>query len=288
MKAIIIAGGDGTRLYPMNCITNKHLLPICDRPVIFYSMGLLMESGIIKFIIVIKRADYQIYLNLLGKGENLGIQITYVFQDEALGIADALYRCKDYIHNRFIVMLGDNFFNAGDVVEVLRKQIVSNLISEEMFMFSVPCSNSVVATSAEFTEDGKVTKLLFKEKNKSNTICPGMYIYGRNVFDRIEKLAPSKRNELEIIDLNRMYLADDKLKIIPLSEDTIWLDLGSMEDRILAENYVYLIEKSQGKKIACLEEIAIKNKWVTVNSINQIFESDKSSSYINYIKKIEK
>lgn len=285
MKGIIIAGGNGTRLFPMNDICNKHLLPVCDKPVIYYPLALLMEAQINEIVIVIKSNDYEKYFQLLGDGQRLGIIIHYVFQDKPLGIADALYRCKKHIDDRFVVILGDNFFHSGNVAEMLYKQRYNYNISGEMVIFSVPCADSTVATSAVFSEDGKVTKLLFKEKQNTRSVCPGLYIYDKQVFERIECLSPSKRNELEIIDLNRLYLREKKLNIIQLSSDTVWLDLGTFEDRILAENYVDLLEKIQGTKVACLEEIALNNKWISEESIIVLYKN-ATSSYIDYVKSL--
>ena len=291
MKGIVIAGGNGTRLYPLTKVINKHLLPIYDKPAIYYPLSVLMNANINEIIIVIKEQEYDSFYSVLGNGEDFGIDIMYVYQNEALGIADALLRCEDLVSGCFCVILGDNFFYGSEITRALREELDCYIDGMDT-MFCVPSADSSVATSVEFSENGNIINLHFKNDerkgSRESNVCPGIYIYDVKVFKYIKELNPSDRNEIEIIDLNRVYLLNERIKLRRLSSETVWLDLGSYNDRMLAENLVLQVQGITGRIIACLEEIGLEKGWIKKTDVKQKIKSVnvRDCIYLEYLKRI--
>lgn len=285
MQGVIIAGGTGSRLYPMTRIYNKHLLPVYDKPMIFYPISVLMLAGIRDIFLVIKNTEHNNYYKILGNGKEYGINIEYVYQNEARGVADALAQCEERIFGKFVVILGDNFFFGQSLSNILKEELEK--YTGGLTMFSVYGDNQKAATSAIFDEKGNVKELQFKSNEKqSKNICPGLYIYDEIVFKYIKELSPSQRGEIEIVDLNKIYLLRNRLRLKHLGRGIIWMDLGTNEARIKAENLIEQIQTTQGFFVACLEEIAYRNNWLKQEEISFKMSTMCECKYKQYLSMI--
>lgn len=282
MKGIILAAGKGTRLYPMTKPVCKPLLPVYDKPLIYYSIAVLMEAGIRDIMIIIPPDEEQTFRKLLGDGSAFGVQITYAVQYVARGIADAFLVAEDFVQGDCAcLILGDNIFYAKDLREKLM-QAASNPNGATVFGYYVddPRAFGVV----EFDEDGKAISLEEKPKHpKSNYIIPGLYFYDAEVLALAKTLQPSARGELEITDLNRLYLESGKLQVIPLESDFVWMDAGTADSLLESAQTIKQIQDDTGRYVACLEEIAYRRGYLSEAQVNQAGKTLQSTLYGQYL-----
>jgi glucose-1-phosphate thymidylyltransferase len=282
MKGIILAGGSGSRLYPITKGISKHLLPIYDKPMIYYPLSVLMLSGI-KEILVITNPEYiDLYKNLLSNGSKLGISLEYKTQEKPKGLADAFVVGEDFIgEDNVCLILGDNIFYGQGFVPRLNN---ASAIKEGAVVFGYYVTNPNEFGVVDFDENGNVKSLEEKPiKPKSNYVIPGLYYYDNSVIERAKKLNPSERGELEITDLNKEYLREDKLKVELLGRGFAWLDTGTYEGLANATDFVKTIQKRTGLYVACLEEIAYKNKWISKEELIILGKEYVKTEYGKYI-----
>lgn len=262
MKGIILAGGNGTRLYPITKGISKQLLPVYDKPMIYYPLSVLMLAGI-RDVLVISNPEYMgLYENLLGDGAQLGLSISYESQEEAKGLADAFLVGESFIGDDSVcLILGDNIFY-GQGFSPLLEQV--SALKEGAAIFGYYVHDPRAFGVVEFDEDRKVLSLEEKpESPKSNYAVPGLYFYGNDVVEKAKQLKPSMRGELEITDLNRLYMEEDRLRVQLLGRGFAWLDTGSFDGLSDASDFVKTMQKRTGLYIACLEEIAYKKGWIS-------------------------
>ncbi len=283
-KAIIMAGGNGTRLRPSTIAVNKHLIPIYDKPLIYYPLSLLMLIGIKNFLIIVNKKEKKDFQKLLGNGENLGIKINYCEQEKPTGIPEAFKLGKNFINNEnFALMLGDNIFYGQGLVEIITKT-KTNLKGARIF--SYPVRNPKDFGVVELKKN-KIIKLVEKpKKTKSNLAITGLYFFDKNVVEISKKLKPSKRNETEIIDVLKHYQKQKKLNLTQLGRGSAWLDTGTVNNNLSCSNFVQVVEERQNYKIACIEEIAFNKKWISKKKMNQIINKIGKCEYSAYLKKV--
>lgn len=282
MKGIILAAGKGTRLYPMTKPVCKPLLPVYDKPLIYYSIAVLMEADIRDIMIIIPPDEEETFRKLLGDGSAFGVHITYAVQHVARGIADAFLVAEDFVAgDSACLVLGDNIFYAKDLREKL-KQAATTQHGATVFGYYVedPRAFGVV----EFDEHGKAISLEEKPKHpKSNYIIPGLYFYDSDVLQLAKTLQPSARGELEITDLNRLYLESGNLQVIPLASDFVWMDAGTADSLLEAAQQIKQIQQDTGRYVACLEEIAYKHGYLSEKQVEQAGEKLNSTLYGQYL-----
>ena len=285
MKGIVLAGGSGTRLYPLTKVTSKQLLPIYDKPMIYYPLSVLMSAGIRDILIISTKEDTPRFEELLGDGHQFGISLEYAVQPSPDGLAQAFIIGEDFIKNDSCAMImGDNIFHGHGLVKRLKKA-VQRKSGATVFGYYVedPERFGVV----EFDENGKVISLEEKPENpKSNYAVTGLYFYDHHVVEYAKSLTPSARGELEITDLNKIYLEKGNLAVTLLGDGFTWLDTGTHESLVDATNFVKTIEEHQHRKIACLEEIAYGNQWISREQLEEAYEIYKKNQYGAYLKKI--
>jgi glucose-1-phosphate thymidylyltransferase len=287
-KGIILAGGKGTRMSPLTKAVNKQLLPIYDKPLIFYPLSILMLSKIKDILIIVNKGQLNQYKKLLPNGENLGIKITYIEQDKPRGLPDAFILGEKFIGSDNVsLILGDNFFYGQSLSSTLEK--CTNLKNgAKVLLYKV--NNPELFGVAKIDKKNQKIKIL-KEKPKkfiSDQAVTGLYFFDNNVIRYAKSLKPSKRKELEIIDLLNKYKIKKKLSAELLGRGGAWLDTGSIEDYYKTSAFVQAIENRQGLKIACLEEIALLNKWITKSQVMKQVKFYGNCEYSNYLKKIIK
>lgn len=285
MKGIILAGGSGTRLYPLTKVTSKQLLPVYDKPMIYYPLAVLMTAGIRDILIISTPTDTKRFEDLLGDGSEFGINLSYKIQQAPNGLAEAFILGKDFIGDDNVCMiLGDNIF-FGNGFEDKLKEAMAKKTGATVFGYYVddPERFGVVF----FDDKGKAISIEEKPQNpKSNYCVTGLYFYDNKVVNYASNLKPSNRGELEITDLNRIYLDNGELSVILLGKGFTWLDTGTQESLVDATNFVYTIETHEHRKIACLEEIAYKQGWIDKNKLLEIYEVYKKNEYGKYLKDI--
>ena len=285
MKGIILAGGSGTRLYPLTRVTSKQLLPIYDKPMIYYPLSVLMDAGIRDVLIISTPVDTPRFKELLGDGSSLGMNLEYAVQESPDGLAQAFIIGEEFIGNDKVAMiLGDNIFSGYGFKEIL-KQAVAKESGATVFGYYVddPERFGIV----EFDGSGKAISIEEKpEKPKSNYCVTGLYFYDNRVVEYAKNLKPSKRGELEITDLNRIYLENGELDVALLGKGFTWLDTGTQESLVDATNFVYTVESHEHRKIACLEEIAYKNGWISREKVWEAYELYKKNEYGKYLKDV--
>jgi len=283
MKGIILAAGRGTRLYPLTKIVNKQLLQIYDKPMIYYPLSTLMLLGI-KEIMIITSPEYIVpFKKLLNNGEHLGISITYGTQESPNGIADAFLIGENFIGNDNVTLiLGDNIFYGHGFLDPIRNKI--NSFKNGAVVFGYPVKDPERYGVVEFDENNNVKSLEEKPKSpKSNYAVPGLYIYDNNVIEKTKFLEPSNRGELEITDLNKVYLKENLLTVSLLGRGVAWLDTGTPESMIEASNFIAYIESRQGLKISCIEEVAYNMNYINFENLKEIVNNMPDSSYKNYL-----
>ena len=285
MKGIILAGGSGTRLYPLTKVTSKQLLPIYDKPMIYYPLSVLMNAGIRDILIISTPDDTPRFQSLLGDGHQFGIELSYAVQPSPDGLAQAFIIGADFIGDDSVAMvLGDNIFHGHGLTERLQKA-ASKKSGATVFGYYVddPERFGIV----EFDANGKAISLEEKpEKPKSNYCVTGLYFYDNRVVQYAKELKPSARGELEITDLNKIYLENGELDVTLLGQGFTWLDTGTHESLVEATNFVKTVEQHQHRKIACLEEIAYLNGWISKEQLMEIYEVYKKNQYGAYLKDV--
>ncbi len=288
MKGIILAGGSGTRLYPLTKVTSKQLLPVYDKPMIYYPMSVLMNAGIRDILIISTPQDTPRFKELLGDGHQFGVNLAYAVQRFPDGLAQAFIIGADFIGNDTVAMvLGDNIF-AGHGLKKRLKTAVENAESGKgATVFGYYVDDPERFGIVEFDKDGRVVSIEEKPVHpKSNYCVTGLYFYDNRVVEYAKSLTPSARDELEITDLNRIYLEDEMLNVELLGQGFTWLDTGTHESLVEATNFVKTIEQHQHRKIACLEEIAYLNGWISREAVMEVYEILKKNQYGQYLKDV--
>ena len=282
MKGIILAGGMGTRLYPITHVISKQLLPIYDKPMIYYPLSVHMLAGLKDILIISTPHDLPLYKHLLGNGSQLGISLSYAEQPRPEGLAQAFIIGKEFIGNDSVsLILGDNIFYGGGLSSIL-KQAVNNNDGATVFAYQVkdPERYGVVY----FDTDGIPVDIIEKpEKPKSRLAVTGLYYYDNRVLGMARSLKPSARGELEITDINRIYLQEKKLRVVSLGRGFAWLDTGTHATLMQASNFIEAIESRQGLKVACLEEIAYIMGYIDENQLERLAEPLMKSDYGAYL-----
>ncbi len=282
MKGIILAGGSGTRLYPLTMVTSKQLLPIYDKPMIYYPLSVLMNAGIRDILIISTPDDTPRFEALLGDGAQFGIQLSYAVQPSPDGLAQAFIIGADFIGDDSVAMiLGDNIFAGHGLTKRLLN--ASNK-KDGATVFGYYVDDPERFGIVEFNSDGKAVSIEEKPANpKSNYCVTGLYFYDNKVVEYAKNLKPSPRGELEITDLNRIYLEDGQLDVELLGQGFTWLDTGTHESLVDATDFVRTMETHQHRKIACLEEIAYLNRWITKDQLMKSIEPLKKNQYGQYL-----
>ena len=287
MKGIILAGGAGTRLHPITKVISKQLLPIYDKPMIYYPLSVLMLAGIREILIISTPTDLPLYEKLLGDGSQLGLYFQYKIQEKPRGLADAFIVGEDFIReDKVALILGDNVFYGQGFSPVLKE---AGSLNEGAVIFAYYVKNPKDFGVVEFDESGRVLSLEEKpQKPKSNYAIPGLYFYDEQVVDIAKSLEPSTRGELEITDLNRKYLERGNMKVKQLGRGFAWLDTGTYDGLLEAANFVGTIQKRQGLYIACIEEIAYKMGYINSERLLDIANTMKSTEYGDYLRRLVK
>ncbi len=285
MKGIILAGGSGTRLYPITKSISKQIVPVYDKPMIYYPMSVLMLAGIKEILIISTPQDIHLYENLFGKGDDLGIKLEYAIQPSPDGLAQAFIIGDKFIGNDAVCMvLGDNIFYGLDFSKQLTKAAE---LTEGATVFGYYVNDPERYGVAEFDEKGKVLSLEEKPaKPKSNWAVTGLYFYGNDVVEKAKSLNPSARGELEITDLNKLYLEENRLSVELLGRGMAWLDTGTHDSLLEASNFISTIQNRQGLQVACLEEIAYRKGYISREKLLQLAEPLKKNLYGQYLIKI--
>ena len=286
MKGIVLAGGQGTRLYPSTKVVSKQLLTVYDKPMIYYPLSILMISEIKDILIISTPQDTPLYKNLLGNGDNYGLNINYMIQEKPEGIAQAFMIAKDFIgSDNVCLILGDNIFYGNGLSKLLKKSIKNCKDHNKATVFGYYVNDPERYGVVSFDPNRKVTKIEEKPSSpKSNYAVTGLYIYPNSVIDIATRTKKSNRGEYEISDINNVYLGLKKLIVELLDKDFVWLDTGTHESMLEASNFIKAIENRQGSKIACLEEIAYKKNYISKIKLQKIIESIKKSEYGIYLR----
>ncbi len=281
MKGILLAGGSGSRLYPVTQAVSKQLVPVYDKPMIYYPLSTLMSAGVHEILIITTPGDRSAFERLLGDGEQFGVQLSFEEQAEPRGIAEALIIGRDFVgDDRVVLALGDNVFHGHGLRDFLR-EAANRIVGATIFGYRVidPTQYGVV----EFDEEGRATNLVEKPKSpRSPFAVPGLYFYDSSAIDIASKLVPSPRGELEITDVNLEYLRRGELHVIRLGRGIAWLDTGTHEALLQASNFIQAIEARQGLKVACLEEVAYREGFVDREHILRVAAA-MNNEYGNYI-----
>lgn len=282
MKGIILAGGKGTRLYPMTIPVSKQLLPIYDKPMIYYPLSVLLLAGIKDILLISSPESIDLYENLLGDGSRLGIKITYKIQNKPRGLADAFILGEEFIGDDSVcLILGDNIFYGNGLTEILKE--ASNL-KEGAKIFGYSVTNPVDFGVVEFDKNNNVISLEEKPENpKSNYAVPGLYFYDNDVVNIAKNVKPSDRGEIEITAVNNEYLKRKKLKVQLMCRGMAWLDTGTPSNMLRASTFVETVQSRQGLYIACIEEIAWRKGYIDDNQLNKIGTELKQTEYGKYI-----
>lgn len=285
MKGIILAGGSGTRLYPVTKSISKQIIPVYDKPMIYYPLSVLMLAGIREILIISTPQDIHLYENLLGNGDDLGMKLEYAIQPSPDGLAQAFIIGEKFIgQDNVCMILGDNIFYGYDFSRTLRD---ATQLQDGATVFGYYVNDPERYGVAEFDAEGKVLSLEEKPQHpKSNYAVTGLYFYSNDVVQKSLSLKPSKRGELEITDLNKLYLAEGRLSLKMMGRGMAWLDTGTHDSLLEASNFIATIENRQGLKVACLEEIAFRNGYINKEQLLQLAEPLKKNHYGEYLIKI--
>lgn len=282
MKGIVLAGGSGTRLYPITKAVSKQLLPLYDKPMIYYPISVLMLAGIKEILIISTPRDLPMYKDLLGDGESLGIKFSYAVQDDPNGLAEAFIIGEEFIgDDNVALILGDNVFHGHRFTEILER---ATKLEEGAVIFGYYTNNPKAFGVVEFDKEWNVISVEEKPENpKSNYIVPGLYFYDNDVIEIAKNVEPSLRGEVEITSINEEYLKRGKLKVELLGRGMAWLDTGTHEGLLEAANFIETIQKRQGLYIACLEEIAYYKGYITKDQLLETAEELKKTDYGEYL-----
>lgn len=288
MKGIILAGGSGTRLYPLTRVTSKQLLPIYDKPMIYYPMSVLMNAGIRDILIISTPQDTPRFKELLGDGHQFGVNLSYAVQPSPDGLAQAFIIGADFIGDDSVAMvLGDNIFAGHGLNKRLKTAVENAAAGKGATVFGYYVDDPERFGIVEFDANGKAISIEEKpQKPKSNYCVTGLYFYDNKVVEYAKNLKPSARGELEITDLNRIYLKQGQLNVELLGQGFTWLDTGTHESLVDATIFVKTVEQHQHRKIACLEEIAYLNGWISEKDVLEVYEVMKKNQYGQYLKDV--
>lgn len=282
MKGIILAGGSGTRLYPVTKAMSKQMVPIYDKPMIYYPMSVLMLAGIREILIISTPRDIVFFKALFKDGESLGLKIDYAIQEQPNGLAEAFIIGEDFIGDDSVALiLGDNIFYGQSFSNYLRK---AASLQKGAYVFGYYVQNPKAFGVVEFDEQDNVISLEEKPENpKSKYAVPGLYFYDNTVIEKAKQLRPSARGELEITDLNRMYMEEKSLKVQVLGRGMAWLDTGTHTSMLQASNFVEAVQDTQGTYIACLEEIAYRQGWISGDEVRELAKPLMKTGYGQYL-----
>ena len=285
MKGIILAGGSGTRLYPLTKAISKQIMPVYDKPMIYYPLSILMLSNIRDILIISTNRDMPVFEELLGNGKQLGLNIQYKVQENPNGIAEAFILGEEFIGDDSVALiLGDNIFYGHGLSGILEE---SSQLKNGAHIFAYPVTDPKSYGVVEFDHEGSVISLEEKPENpKSKYAIPGLYFYDNTIVAKAKKLKPSDRNELEITDINNLYLNEGALKAMDLGRGMTWFDTGTHDALLEASNYVEAIQNRQGFYIACIEEIAYTKKWITVEQLEKLAIPLLKTKYGKYLKSL--
>ncbi|MFC1771053.1 glucose-1-phosphate thymidylyltransferase RfbA [Candidatus Margulisiibacteriota bacterium] len=286
MKGIILAGGAGTRLNPITNTITKQLLPVYDKPMIYYPLSILMLAGIQEILIISTKEDLPKFQKLFGDGSYLGLSFSYIVQDRPNGIAEAFILGEEFIGNDSVcLILGDNIYYGQSLPELIKKSITTN---KGATIFGYYVNDPERYGVIEFSSDGKPKGIIEKPKSfVSNYAVTGLYVYDNNVIDIAKQLKPSARGELEITDVNNAYLKNNTLNVKLLSRGVAWLDTGTFDSLLDAALFVQVIERRQGLKIACIEEIALKMGYIDHAAFSKLADTMKNNQYGKYLNRIK-
>lgn len=285
MKGIILAGGSGTRLYPVTKALSKQMVPVYDKPMIYYPMSVLMLAGIRDILIISTPRDINAFKELFKYGDELGLRIEYKVQEKPNGLAEAFIIGEEFVGNDNVAMiLGDNIFYGPNLTRKLEN---AASLENGAVIFGYYVNNPKAFGVVEFDENGKVISLEEKpEKPKSKYAVPGLYFYDNTVIEKAKKIKPSDRGELEITDINKAYLEEDNLRVNLLGRGMAWLDTGTHSSMLQASNFVEAVQNTQGTYIACLEEIAFRKGWISKEQIIKLAKPLMKTGYGKYLMEI--
>ena len=287
MKGIILAGGSGTRLYPLTKSISKQIMPIYDKPMIYYPLSVLMLANIREILIISTERDLPVFKELLGDGSDFGVRLEYKVQEKPNGLAEAFLIGEEFVgDDNVALILGDNIFFGSGFSGLLEE---AGKITEGAVIFGYPVKDPTSYGVVEFDQNGKAISLEEKPKvPKSNFAIPGLYFYDNTVVEKAKNVKPSSRGELEITTINEMYLNEKNLNVKILGRGIAWLDTGTHEALLEAANFVEAIQKRQGFYIACIEEIAYKKGWIDNKKIEELAETLQKTEYGKYLKELIK
>ena len=282
MKGIILAGGSGTRLYPLTISISKQILPVYDKPMIYYPLSVLMLANIREILIISTERDLPIFKELLKDGSDLGLKLEYKVQEKPNGLAEAFIIGEEFIgDDNVALILGDNIFYGSGFTGLVEE---AAKLENGAIVFGYPVKDPRAYGVVEFDKNGKAVSLEEKPENpKSNYAIPGLYFYDNTVVEKAKNIKPSARGEIEITTVNEMYLSEKKLNVKNLGRGIIWFDTGTHEALLEASNYIEAIQKRQGLYIACLEEIAYKKGWIKEKEIEEKTGKEKKNEYQKYL-----
>ncbi|MDA9065852.1 sugar phosphate nucleotidyltransferase [Candidatus Pelagibacter sp.] len=286
-KAIILCGGTGSRMFPATKTTNKQLLPVYDKPMFYYPLSLLMLVGIKNYLFIINKGQKKKFLKSIGSTKDLGINIEFKEQDKPNGLPEAFILGEKFIGKDSVLMiLGDNFFYGSMLSPVIKKTLS---VKNGANIYLYPSKNTSSYGVVELKKSGEINKIIEKPAfTKSNLVITGMYIFDNKVIKYAKKLKPSKRNELEMVDLINIYKKKNNLNLVKLGRGSAWLDVGNYDDLFSASSFIKNIEDRQDYKIGCIEEIALNNKWINKHNIKNRIKFNKNSNYSKYLAELIK